>query len=137
MKTSSTGCYGFREYVQNNVDIPAIRNWLSTLDPNACTGEPIYLRDTTSAASTPLPGIVTSLKPDNVTLRLDERHCPMVRMAWCGFDAAWGVTVGDKEMPTPATLPRRKVKVGGSMVYENGVYRLPVEPGVHVWHTIQ
>lgn len=127
--------FGFRKYVQANVDVPAIRRWLSSVDPNLCTGEQIdLLRDPTQWRSSRLPRVIASVNPDFLTLRRDGSGRPMVRLSWIVMDRSWGVTIGSEQMGIPSTAPGRKVGLGLSMVYEDGEYRLPVEPGVFVWH---
>lgn len=126
--------FGFREYVHRHVDVPAIRTWLNGLDPNACTGEPVRLNEISESKRSQWPTAVMSLNPEQLSLDRDSGNRPMVRLAWFGFDAAWGVTIGSEEMEIPPTVPRHKVKVGGTMMDEDGEYRLPVGPGVYVWH---
>lgn len=125
--------FGFRKYVQANVDVPAIRRWLSSVDPNLCTGEKIDLRDLTQWRNLRLPGTIASLNPDYLRLSRDSADRPLVRLSWIGLDMGWGVTIGGEQMEIPPTAPRRRVALGLSMVYEDGEYRLPVEPGVYVW----
>jgi hypothetical protein len=125
---------GFREYVRQHVDIPTIRTWLNGLDPNTCTGELVHLNEISESERSRWPAGVMSLNPEQLRLKRDSNSRPMVRLAWFGFDAAWGVTIGSEEMPIPPTVPRHKVKVGARMINEDGEYRLAVGPGVYVWH---
>lgn len=125
---------GFRKYVQANADIPAIRAWLSTLDPNICTGQQVWIGESNRKQETDWPEPVTSLHLHYVLLRLDRDKYPVVRLGWAALDAFWGVEIGPEDMEIPETLPRQKVQVGGSTMYEHGEYRLPVSPGVYVWH---
>jgi amino acid transporter len=128
--------FGFRKYVQASADIPAIRRWLRSVDPDVCTGERIDLRDPTQWRSLRLPGAIASLNPDFLRLRQDSSGRPAVRLSWTGLDVGWGVTIGSEQMEISSTAARRRVGLGLSMVYEDGEYRLPVEPGVYVWQVI-
>jgi amino acid transporter len=125
---------GFREYVRQHVDVPVIRTWLDGLDPNVCTGESVRLNEISESERSRWPTAVMSLNPERLRLKRDSSGRPMVRLAWFGFDAVWGVTIGSEEMEIPPTVPRHKVKVGARMMDEDDEYRLAVEPGVYVWH---
>ncbi len=80
--------WGFRRYIQARADIPAIRTWLDTVDPNLCDGKrigvgtdvhgvPILLHFGVS-----LPALVLDLEPRYVQLSLDVANRPMVRLRW-------------------------------------------------------
>lgn len=125
---------GFRKYVRQHADVPAIRTWLNGLDPNVCTGEPVRLNEIAESERSQWPAAAMFLNPEQLILERDAGGRPMVRLAWFGFDAEWGVGIGSEEMEIPATVPRHKAKVGATMMDEHGEYRLPVAPGVYVWH---
>jgi len=125
---------GVREYVRANADIPAIRAWLGTVDPSACTGEQVWMHGLDRGQEMKWPEPVMSLRPDNVSLRLDRDKHPVIRIGWAIIDADWGVEIGPEDMEISRTLPVQEVQVGGSTMYEHGEYRLRVSPGVYVWH---
>jgi hypothetical protein len=128
---------GFRKYVRANADIQAIRAWLSTVDPDTCTGELVWIRHLDEKQKAQWPQPVMSLNPESVMLRLDRDKYPAIRLGWSTLDAFWGVEIGPEDMEIPETLPPQPVQVGGSTRYEHGEYRLAVCPGVYVWHGIE
>jgi hypothetical protein len=128
---------GFGRYVQTYVDVPAIRAWLNTVDPNVCTGAMVELAIVKDWKSTGWPLAIKSLRPDSLELHRDSANRPTVRLAWCGFDDAWGVAIGSEDMEIPKTQPPPPVKVGDRTFYEGGEYRLPLAPGVYVWRDIR
>lgn len=124
--------YGFREQIKNNADIEDIRNWLETLQDEDCNGETISLFRDSGPLKSHWPDSIEwpkSLKvfnPHYVKLDLDENRNPKVSLTWGGPFAHWGVVIGMEDMEIPP-----------SDLSRYGEYRLPLEPGVYVWHELQ
>ena len=128
---SRTYTSGFRKYVQKEADIPAIRIWLSTVHPEACTDEEINLY--TSAESKSVwpesidwPESITCFDPHYVRLSMSEVNHPMVRLTWGGVFGHWGFVIGSEDMETPE-----------SDLSECGEYRLELSEGAYIWHELQ
>lgn len=140
-----TYTWGFRRYVRAHADIPAMRTWLSALDPNTCEGLFIEIGADESGGSSPelteadLPASVLDLRPRFVELFLDEGRRPAVRLLWgSGMLGTWGLTVGHEAMEVPPTQPTTKdIMPNGQVFYDYGQYRLPLSPGVYVWHDLE
>jgi len=126
-----TYTWGFRQYAQANIDVPAVQRWLAALEPGTCTGGPMERREWRNA-SLDWPKSIVRCDPDRITLSLDEEGAPLVRLTWIGFDSWWGVVVGRADMEIPETQPPTRGRL-----YEQGEYRLPVAPGAYVWHNIE
>jgi hypothetical protein len=125
---------GLKKYLQANADIPGIRAWISTVDPNTCTGKVVRIRELDEKQKAQWPQPVMSLNPESVILCLDRNKYPAIRLGWSTLDAFWGVEIGPADMEIPSTLPPQPVQVGGSTMVEHGEYRLAVGPGIYVWH---
>jgi len=123
---------GFTRYVETNADIESIRSWLDTLEPGVCTGTTIDLREAHGSGRANWPNTiawspaVTCLDPAYAVLSLDEARHPTIRLEWGGVFGHWGFVIGRAQMRTPA-----------SHFSEHGEHRLPLGPGVYVWHEIQ
>ena len=123
---------GFVRYVETNADMKSIRSWLDTLEPGVCTGTTIDLRGAQGSGRGNWPNTiawspaVTCFDPAYAVLSLDEARHPTIRLEWGGVFGHWGFVVGGEKMQTPA-----------SDLSEHGEYRLPLAPGVYVWHEIQ
>jgi len=132
-----TYTWGFRQYAQANIDVPAVQRWLAALEPGTCTGGPMERREWRNA-SLDWPKSIVRCDPDRITLSLDEEGAPLVRLTWIGFDSWWGVVVGRADMEIPETQPRKKeILPSGHEFYNEGEYRLPLAPGAYVWHNIR
>jgi len=127
---------GFREYARANVDVSAIRGWLGTLDPNVWDGDMVFIDHTNPSEQANWPESITSLHPNYIELRRDSRNRQVLRIVWLAFDADWGVAIGSVDMEIPQTQPRQRRKEGRSVLWDPGEYRLPLVPGVYVWHGI-
>jgi len=112
--------YGFRERMRSKADIEDIRDWLKRRDKREPTG------DTVRYISYGWPKSVKVLKPRYVNLDLDENGNPKVRLTWGGGFGHWGVEIGMEDVETPP-----------SDFSQFGEYRLPLEPGVYIWHELQ
>jgi hypothetical protein len=115
---------GFARYMARGADVPAIRAWLSTLDPKD------YADVETDPGGVPIPEaeqppIVarfhTERFPHGVRIVLSNAGRLMVRLTWGGgFIGHWGIEVGDTSMGTPPDS-------------EFIAYR-PLAPGAWVWY---
>ena len=110
---------GFARYAAVRVDVPAIRTWLSTLDPNE------YVNGGVPLPPEKQPPAITRLSPKRYPLGVqvsrDDTGRLMVRLLWGGgMIGHWGIEVGDESMkPPPAS--------------ETDGYRV-LGPGAWVWY---
>jgi hypothetical protein len=119
---------GFRKYVLVNVNLNAMRTWLSMVDPKKCSD---YVYDLTSGATIedwwrdaePWAKTVTPLNPLSAILLPDSGGHPAICIRWFGLFNGWGLVVGSKEM--------QRAPSGFSQYSE---YRLPLDSGAYVWH---
>jgi hypothetical protein len=118
----------FRQYILVNVDLDALRAWLSTVDPKKCSD---YVYDLTSGATieewwpdaAPWAKTVTPLEPHSAMLLPDSGGHPAIGIRWLGLFNGWGLVVGRKNMQTAPS---------GFSLYSE--YRLPLDSGAYVWH---
>jgi len=127
---------GFRRYVRARVDVPAVQQWLSTIDPNS-----LDRQDVGGGAdhdSEPHP-VIAGCDPKGYQVFLDDVGRPMLELRWgSGVLGTWGVTIGDADMAIPQTQPTTKETLSnGQVFYNHGQYRLPLAPGAYVWHDIE
>jgi hypothetical protein len=124
--------YGFRERIKSRADIEDIRDWMKTLKEEDCNGDVISLsRDPDSLKrhwhdSIEWPKSLKVFSPNYVIINLDKNGNPKVSLTWGGPFAHWGVVIGMEDMEIPP-----------SDLSRYGEYRLPLEPGVYVWHELQ
>lgn len=124
--------YGFRARIRSKADIEDIRNWLETLKEEDCNSETIDLFRDSGPLKSQWPDSIEwpkSLKvfnPHYVNLGLDKNGNSKVSLTWGGVFAHWGVVIGMQDMEIPP-----------SDLSRYGEYRLPLEPGVYVWHELQ
>ena len=131
-----TYTWGFRKYVRDNVDVAEIQHWLETVDPNACNKATGNVTDWRGQRDD-WPEPVMRMNPQFVTLAPDESGRLAIRIAWSGFDAGWGLTVGHETMEIPETQPTiKEPQRGGHISHDYGQYRLPIPPGAYVWHDL-
>lgn len=117
---------GLRRYVKANVDLGAMRAWLDTLDPNACSD---YVYDLASGATieswwpdaAPWARAITPMAPYSATLSLSSEGHPAIHIRF-STGGLTGLAVGDPDMASPP-----------SDLSKHGEYRLPVAPGAYVW----
>lgn len=112
------------------MDVPAIRTWLNTQDPNTYRGVRIDLYALTDEQKASLPRAVTSLRPSQLDFFLDARNDWVVTLGWGHVNDSWGVDIGQPDLELPSR--RLKDEAGRSLSYP--VYRLPLAPGAYVWH---
>lgn len=108
--------YGLRDRVRSQADIPAIRDWLKTLDKEDYTGHPGYL---------PPDRFPESLKAmcfGVVSLSEDKNGNPEVHISAGGGFHHWGATIGLEDMEIPES--------DLDSLYNSSW--LLVEPGVYV-----
>ena len=80
----------FRTDMQAEADIPAIRNWLRTLDPNDCRNQPLNLKVAPRVSYPnppkfiPAPPCISRLDARYTNLTRDDRGRPMIRLTWGG-----------------------------------------------------
>jgi hypothetical protein len=122
---------GFRHYVEANVNIAGIRNWLGTLRLEDCVVYNITNAQNGTKSSSPKelqkqewPEVIAKLEPRYVTLSVDDDEHPEVRLNWgSGFLGSWGLTVGNKAMHTPE-----------SDISPHGEYREEIRKGAYIWY---
>jgi hypothetical protein len=86
------GLYGIRDRVRNQVDIPAIQNWLKTLDKEDYTPRSDYL------SADKLPEPLKWMSFGNVRLSEDKNGNPFVNISGGGGFFHWGATIGTEDM---------------------------------------
>lgn len=122
---------GFRVYVQDHLDVPAIQEWLEAVDPNSYDGavnEPTqWLKQRSD-----WPDAILNLDPSYATLTRDKDGRPSLRVGWMAIDAEWGFTIGPA---TPAS--REQAPSEGGLQYHDADYRLPLAPGAYVWRNME
>ena len=108
--------YGLRDRVRSKADIPAIRNWLKTLDKEDYAGDPGYL------PPDKFPEALKAMCFGVVSLSEDKNGNPEVYIFAGGGFHHWGATIGLQDMViSESDLESR---------YECW---LLVEPGVYVY----
>ena len=135
-RSYDTFALGLRKYAQTNVDVTAIRAWLSTVDPKDCSGDEVWwpFAGLPEAEKARWPEAILSLKPNRMHLYLDANRRPVVRLKWVGLSDTWGVVVGSVEMEIPKPKPARTEVVGGRTFREYYERPLVIAPGAYVWH---
>lgn len=106
--------YGLRDRVRNKADIPAIQNWLKTLDKKDYTPRRDYL------SADELPEPLKAMCFGVVSLSEDKNGNPKVNISAGGGFHHWGAIIGmeDMEMP-PSWLDGR---FDSWLLVEPGVY---------------
>ncbi len=112
--------YGFRDRIRSRADVEDIRDWLKTVSKEDCIGD--FGRLPYSKLSESLK----ALNPKYAVFCTGENGNPKVRLTWGSGFGHWGVEIGMEDMEIPP-----------SDLSQYGEYRLPLEPGVYVWHEIQ
>jgi hypothetical protein len=137
---------GFRRYAQREVDLPAIRSWLSSLDPNDLQRIDADLHGKGGSESYgwragAWPPMITRLNPGYVALGKTTDGGPKIRLTWGGPFGHWGVEIGPEDMGIPLTRERKGQEFGPPdhryTVYDTGEYRATFAPGAYIWHEIQ
>lgn len=109
------GLYGIRDRVKSQFDIPAIQNWLKTLDKEDYTPGRNYL------SADELPESLKWMSHGNVQLSKDKNGDPFVDISAGGGFNHWGATIGTEDLViSESDLESR---------YHSWLF---VEPGVYV-----
>jgi len=118
--------HGLRDRVKSKVDIGATRTWLQLLDDKDYE----YSSDhyTASISRADLPEALRTLKDAKPMLSADENGDAKIRLRWGStpIEGHWGIEIGAETMKIPPS---------DFSMY--GEYRLPVEPGVYVWQSLE
>lgn len=116
---------GFSRYAASHAEVPAIQNWLSTLNPKE------YVDLDIDHGGMPFPPAeqppaIRKLNPERypvgVRVGRDDMGKLVVRLTWGGgFIGHWGIEVGDRGMespPAPGTVGYRPLAPGAWVWYE-------------------
>ena len=116
--------YGLQSRMKSQADVEAVRDWLKTLDDEDYDNSYTDFSHNRSE----WPESLRSLKPGRIFLSADENGNAKVRLMWGSspIEGHWGVEIGAENMKIPPS---------DFSMY--GEYRLPVEPGVYVWHLLE
>lgn len=113
--------HGFRDRIRTKADVGATRAWLRSRNHED------YADHYDRLSHHEWPKSLKALKPGVVLLSADDNGNAKARLMWgSGFMGHWGVEIGTEDMQIPP-----------SDFSEFGEYRLPLEPGVYVWHELQ
>jgi len=108
--------YGFRDRVKSRADVPAIRNWLETLDKRDYVPQHDYY------SADKLPEPLKRLGLGKVSLSKDNDGNPQVRISTGGGFNHWGAAIGLEDMVIPES----------DLSFHYDAWLL-VEPGVYVY----
>jgi len=112
---------GFGDQIKSRTDIPAIRDWLKTLEPED------YSSDNIITLQKNYPKSLMILKPSVICVSADENGNAKANLSWgSSYAGTWGVVFGMEDMKIPPSDFSR-----------HGECRLPVEAGVYVWHDMR
>jgi len=119
--------YGLQKRMKNKTDVEAIRDWLESLDDEDYDSIDNSYNDL-SRTRAEWPEPLKVLKPGRVFLSADKNGNAKTRLMWGSspIEGHWGVEIGAENMEIPPS---------DFSMY--GEYRLPVEPGVYVWHELE
>jgi hypothetical protein len=110
---------GFTAYVEREADVPAMQQWLDSLDANEYQEELAGFSDR-RIESSEQPSAFAQLHPKKMRLLSDGKGGLMVELLWGGgFIGHWGIRVGLPDMDMPEDLPY--------------YYAEPLAPGAYVW----
>ncbi len=103
--------WGMRRYVQTQVDVPAIRTWLNSLDPNEWHGVQIDFRSdgegqlVARSSDVVLPACILDLRPRFVSLSFAIGYGFEVTLRWGDrLLGTWGMAIGPETTGPPANL---------------------------------
>lgn len=119
--------YGLQTRMKSSVDVKAIQNWLKSLGDDDYDRKDHSYKDFSHNRSE-WPEPLRALKAGKIFLSADENGDAKIRLMWSYGPIAgrWGVEIGAESM---------KIPTSDFSMY--GEYRLPVEPGVYVWRTLE
>lgn len=116
---------GFQRYVQRRVDVPAVQDWLATIEPGPVL--PGRTEPDIAVEEKDLPPSIAGLKAWGWQMDFDEANRPMIRLTWgSGVMGGWGLVVGHKEMAPPP-----------SDFSQYGEVRQTIAPGAYVWYDVK
>lgn len=108
--------YGFRDRVESKADIPAIRAWLKTLNPED------YFEHGDRVPRDEWPESLKVLNPGIVHVLADKNGNFQTRFMWGGAIFHWGLTIGVEEFRVPTSELNDRYEAW-----------LLVQPGVYVY----
>lgn len=114
---------GYEKWVENNVDIPAIQQWLVALPPEYSEERYFEAED----FSEPLPEAIQKLEPYHMEFGEFQEARRFVRFEWGSALGHWGIQIGLPDMETPEGEECIK---HSNYDYE---YRRPIQPGVYIF----
>lgn len=113
-------CRGFSEKMHREADIPAIQDWLETID----TASLDFKHDFAMIPKNKQPDSIAILSPKSVYIVKYDTNKIRVRLEWGGaLPGHWGLVVGSNTM-TMST----------SDVIGDDVYIRHFAPGAYIWH---
>lgn len=116
---------GFRRHVLRRVDVPAVQNWLSTLEPSG-PRPPDQGNAEIPVDESDIPKSIAQLRAWGTEVRLDDMGRPMIWLMWgSGVMGGWGLVVGDRDMETPP-----------SDFSQYGEVRTTIAPGAYTWYEL-
>ena len=114
--------YGFRERMRSRINVEDVRDWLRTQN-----SEDFFSYYSELLPPGILPEFLEILKARGISLSADENGNSRIRMDWgSGVLRSWGIVIGMEDMEVPP-----------SQIELYGIYILPLEPGVYVWHELR
>lgn len=112
---------GYEKWVQKDVDIPAIQNWLKSLDSTCssrmyCSNEADFSKN--------LPEFITRFNPPYVRFSDFEKEGRGIEFEWGGPFGHWGLCLGpaDMEMPAEGLIEINQNKYETRRIIQPGVY---------------
>ncbi|MEN6308990.1 MAG: hypothetical protein ABFD91_14675 [Anaerohalosphaeraceae bacterium] len=112
---------GYEKWVQKEVDIPAIENWLKSLD--STTSSRMYSSNEADF-SKDLPEFITRFNPPYVRFSDFEKEGRAIEFEWGGAFGHWGLRIGpaDMEMPEEGIIEINQSKYETRHIIQPGVY---------------
>lgn len=107
--------YGFRDRIKSKADIPAVREWLRTLDTEG------YDDNGNSLPTDKWPKSLKVLNPPDIYIMRNKQGNLRIKIIWGGGLFHWGVMIGLEDLEIPA-----------SEFVSHGAWLL-VQPGVYVY----
>ncbi|MBW8017624.1 MAG: hypothetical protein FVQ82_15710 [Planctomycetes bacterium] len=113
---------GYEKWVEKEFDVPAIRQWLTSLPVEYSEKTYHNIEDYPEN----LPKSITKLKPQYIYLG-DFNEGRYVEFQWGGGFSHWGIRIGMEDMETPNIIGFVKITEDAQEL------RRPIEPGVYVF----
>lgn len=112
---------GYEKWVQKEVDVSAIENWLKSLNSTCssrmyCSNEADFSQD--------LPEFITRFNPPYVHFSDFEKEGRVIEFEWGGPFGHWGLCIGlpNMEMPEEGTIEINQNKYETRHIIQPGVY---------------